>query len=196
MALQVAPELYEKYAVFYRLALERQTEDNTAWILDGATPQIAAAALEQLPDVPPPRTVIVKNCPELRDLSFLERMGGAEWVCVFRCARLDALWDMAKTPKLRGLALTDCYALRDLGAVAAAPGLRHFLFQQSAWRRGKLESLLPLQGLCELRTLDLACKGVRDKSRLEFRRLYPHIEALTITPNMRENIITDAGAKR
>ena len=195
MALHVAPELWDKYSVFYRLALDRETDDSTAWILDGATQQSVDAALAGPAGAEPPRTVIVKNCPELRGLSFLERMPEVEWVCVWRCARLDSLWDMSKTPRLRGLALTDCYALRELGAVAGAPGLEHLLFQQSAWRRGRLESLLPLENLRELRTLDLACKGVRDKSRLEFRRLFPHIEALTITPNMRENLIADAGAK-
>ena len=45
MALHVAPELWEKYSVFYRLALDRETDDSTAWILDGATQQSVDAAL-------------------------------------------------------------------------------------------------------------------------------------------------------
>lgn len=196
MGLQVAPELFERYAVFYRLALERQTDDAAAWVLDGATAQSARAAIEAAPWEEPPRTVIVQNCPELADLAFLQALPQLEWVCVWRCAKLTALWDMARTPGLRGLALTDCTRLRDLGALAGAPQLEHLLFQQSAWRRGPIESLMPLYGLHALRTLDLAAKRVQDGSRLAFRQLFPQIDALTITPNLRKNMVAEPEAKR
>lgn len=196
MGLQVAPDVLERHGAFYRLALEQQTDDHTAWVLDGAELQAVRAALDDPPWAEPPRTVIVKNCAALCDLTFLEALPGLEWVCVWRCAKLTALWDMTKTPALHGIALTDCYALRDLGALAGAPELEHLLFQQSAWRRGKVDSLMPLQGLHELRTLDLACKGVRDNSRLLFRQLFPKIEALTISPNLRKNVVRNAEAKR
>lgn len=196
MGLQVAPDVLERHGAFYRLALKQQTDDSTAWILDGANMQTVRAALNDPPWAGPPRTVIVKNCPALENLAFLEALAGLEWVCVRHCAKLTALWDMTKTPGLRGLALTDCYALRDLSALAGAPDLEHLLFQQSVWRRGKIESLTPLQGLHALRTLDLACKGVRDNSRLLFRRVFPKIEALTITPDLRKNVVRDAEAKR
>lgn len=196
MGLQVASDVLERHGAFYRLALEQQTDDSTAWALEDANMQTVRAALDAPPWAEPPRTVIVKNSPALESLAFLEALPGLEWVCVWRCAKLTALWDMTKTPGLRGLALTDCSALRDLSALAGAPELRHLLLQQSVWRRGRIESLMPLQGLHELRTLDLACKGVRDNSRLLFRQVFPKIEALTITPDLRKNVVRDAEAKR
>lgn len=185
MALRVDPDVWEKHADFYRLALEGATDDNTAWVLDGASEAALRQALDAAPPREAPRTVVVRACPALRDLTFLERFDALEWVCVLRCPGLEALWDMARTPRLRGLAVTDCARVRNLSALAGAGALEHLLFQQSAWRRATVESLAPLGGLHGLRTLDLACKGVRDKTKLDFRQLYPQLDALTVSPGLR-----------
>ena len=57
-------------------------------------------------------------------------------------------------------------------------------------------SLSPLRGLCALRTLDLGCRGAKDKVKLDFNMLYPQLDSLTITPSLKEYFITNTEAGR
>ena len=72
----------------------------------------------------------------------------------------------------------------------------HLFLQYSAWSAVKLESLAPLRGLCALRTLDLGCRGAKDKVKLDFNMLYPQLDSLTITPSLKEYFITNTEAGR
>ena len=58
------------------------------------------------------------------------------------------------------------------------------------------QSLAPLRGLCALRTLDLGCRGAKDKVKLDFNMLYPQLDSLTITPSLKEYFITNTEAGR
>ena len=154
------------------------------------------AALEAVPEPDALRTVLIESCPELQSLSFLENFPALEWVYVRRCPAVAALWDTARTPALRGLAVTDCKKLRDISGLDGAAALEHLFLQYSAWSAVKLESLAPLRGLCALRTLDLGCRGAKDKVKLDFNMLYPQLDSLTITPSLKEYFITNTEAGR
>ena len=166
MALHVSPEILEQYHGFYSLALDGTTDDGCALVLENVPAAGLRAALEAVPEPDALRTVLIKSCPELQSLSFLENFPALEWVYVRRCPAVAALWDTARTPALRGLAVTDCKKLRDIS------------------------------GLCALRTLDLGCRGAKDKVKLDFNMLYPQLDSLTITPSLKEYFITNTEAGR
>lgn len=46
------------------------------------------------------------------------------------------------------------------------------------------------------RTLDLGCRGAKDKVKLDFNMLYPQLDSLTITPSLKEYFITNTEAGR
>ena len=101
-------------------------------------------------------------------------------------------------PRLREV-LCDYFKSRGDVPVEAADGaaaLEHLFLQYSAWSTVKLESLAPLRGLCALRTLDLGCRGAKDKVKLDFNMLYPQLDSLTITPSLKEYFITNTEAGR
>lgn len=196
MALHVSPEILEQYRGFYSLALDGATDDTRTLVLENVSAAALRAALEAVPEPDALRTVLVKSCPELQNLSFLENFPALEWVYVCRCPAAAALWDTARTPALRGLAVTDCKKLRDIGGLDGAAALEHLFLQYSAWSAVKLESLAPLRGLCALRTLDLGCRGAKGKVKLDFNRLYPQLDSLTITPGLKEYFITNTEAGR
>ena len=174
MALHVSPEILEQYHGFYSLALDGTTDDGCALVLENVPAAGLRAALEAVPEPDALRTVLIKSCPELQSLSFLENFPALEWVYVRRCPAVAALWDTARTPALR----------------------EHLFLQYSAWSAVKLESLAPLRGLCALRTLDLGCRGAKDKVKLDFNMLYPQLDSLTITPSLKEYFITNTEAGR
>ena len=60
---------------------------------------------------------------------------------------------------------------------------------------GKVRGLEPRE-LCALRTLDLGCRGAKDKVKLDFNILYPQLDSLTITPSLKEYFITNTEAGR
>ena len=196
MALHVSPEIREQYHGFYSLALDGTTDDGCALVLENVPAAGLRAALEAVPEPDALRTVLIKSCPELQSLSFLENFPALEWVYVRRCPAVAALWDTARTPALRGLAVTDCKKLRDISGLDGAAALEHLFLQYSAWSAVKLESLAPLRGLCALRTLDLGCRGAKDKVKLDFNMLYPQLDSLTITPSLKEYFITNTEAGR
>ena len=196
MALHVSPEILEQYHGFYSLALDGTTDDGCALVLENVPAAGLRAALEAVPEPDALRTVLIKSCPELQSLSFLENFPALEWVYVRRCPAVAALWDTARTPALRGLAVTDCKKLRDISGLDGAAALEHLFLQYSAWSAVKLESLAPLRGLCALRTLDLGCRGAKDKVKLDFNMLYPQLDSLTITPSLKEYFITNTEAGR
>lgn len=196
MALHVSPEILEQYHSFYSLALDGITEDNLALVLEKVPATGLRAVLEAVPEPDALRTVLIKSCPKIQSLSFLENFPALEWVYVRRCPAVDALWNVTRTPKLRGLAVSDCKRLRDISGLDGAAALEHLFLQYSIWNTVKLESLAPLRGLCALRTLDLGCKGAKDKIKLDFNRLYPQLDSLTITPSLKGYFITNTEAGR
>ena len=196
MALHVSPEILRQYPEFYALALDGATDDAQALVLDGVPAASLRAALEAVPAPDQVRTVLVHNCADFQNLSFLENFPALEWVSVRRCPAACALWDVARTPALRGLAVTDCKKLCDIGGLEGAATLEHLFLQYSAWSAVKLESLSPLQSLRALRTLDLGFRGVKNKIKLDFNELYPQLDSLTITPSLRQFFITNTEAGR
>ena len=123
MALHVSPEILEQYHGFYSLALDGTTDDGCALVLENVPAAGLRAALEAVPEPDALRTVLIESCPELQSLSFLENFPALEWVYVRRCPAVAALWDTARTPALRGLAVTDCKKLRDISGLDGAADL-------------------------------------------------------------------------
>ena len=97
MALHVSPEILEQYHGFYSLALDGTTDDGCALVLENVPAAGLRAALEAVPEPDALRTVLIKSCPELQSLSFLENFPALEWVYVRRCPAVAALWDTART---------------------------------------------------------------------------------------------------
>lgn len=85
MALHVSPEILEQYHGFYSLALDGTTDDGCALVLENVPAAGLRAALEAVPEPDALRTVLIKSCPELQSLSFLENFPALEWVYVRRC---------------------------------------------------------------------------------------------------------------
>ena len=87
MALHVSPEILEQYHGFYSLALDGTTDDGCALVLENVPAAGLRAALEAVPEPDALRTVLIKSCPELQSLSFLENFPALEWVYVRRWPR-------------------------------------------------------------------------------------------------------------
>jgi hypothetical protein len=188
MALHVRPEIWELYPTFYAFAQEGTVPPDTeCLLLTDADDAALAEAVAQ-------NTAVQAICitgGSLTTLAPLEFCPALQWVRVERCPRLRTLWAMSATPLLKGLALVRCKRLCDLFALADAPLLEHLYVQNNAWDAAALDSAMPLAGLHALRTLDLAYKKVRDKNKLAFNKLYPQLDALTITPGLRRAFRTE-----
>lgn len=189
MALRVRPEILERYGAFYNFALGDAAPEGCVCIrLEGADDATLADAVRANPAA---RAVSVRG-KGLTTLAPLDRLPELTWVRAYGCPRLGALWCMEATPALRGVALERCKNLRSIPELAGAVGLEHLYLQYGAWDAVVLDSLAPLRALAQLRTLDLGCKGVRGGDKLSFNTLYPHLEALTITPGLRKAFCTAA----
>ena len=158
MALHVSPEILEQYHGFYSLALDGTTDDGCALVLENVPAAGLRAALEAVPEPDALRTVLIKSCPELQSLSFLENFPALDWVYVRRCPAVAALWDTARTPALRGLAVTDCKKLRDISGLDGAAALE-------LAREGRFDLIILDVMMPEMDGLE-ACMKIREFSNV------------------------------
>lgn len=192
MALHISPELINRFSEFYPFAL------------DGTVPAEPVLKLEQmdndrLADAVRGRLdavcVIVRDSPQLQSLAPLAMLPDLLWVGVWNCPNLCELWQMSATSAVRGIAFTSCKRMTDLAALAGAQSLEHLMMENRPWENVQLQSLMPLRGLSNIRTLDLGCRKVREKEKLDFHAAFPQLVSLTITPGLRKSFISRGDKK-
>jgi len=106
------------------------------------------------------------KCPRIVDLSPLETLPGLTHVAFYWNQRATRLWNFAKTPRLAGLSLRDFTRLPRLDDLAGATSLDDLRFGNAVWAKWEVETLAPLSGLSNLRTLNFNPKRIRD-NRIE-----------------------------
>ena len=102
------------------------------------------------------------KCPQISDLTPLEKLPNLTHVAFYWNQRATRLWDLSKTPNLRGLQFEDFSRLRDLGDVAKAASLNELRFGDAVWVKAVIASLAPLERLEELRVLALFVRRIED----------------------------------
>lgn len=102
------------------------------------------------------------KCPRIEDLGPLEALPHLTHVSIFWNQRTSRLWDMSKTPKLRGLEFLDFRRLRDLDDLCAASTLEELSFGNAVWVKAVVSSIAPLAALTSLRRLSFAVQKIED----------------------------------
>jgi len=103
------------------------------------------------------------NCPNIEDLTPLETLPQLSHVAIYRNLRATRLWDIAKTPNVTGLHLTDFRHLHSLDDLAKATSLEELeLGDMISKPKVVFESLDPLARLDALTSLRLVVQRVDD----------------------------------
>lgn len=102
------------------------------------------------------------KCPRIQDFSPLESLPDLTLVSIFWNQRSTRLWNLAATPKLRGLEFEDFSRLRDLEDLRNAVALEELTFGDKVWMKNSVASLEPLRGLASVRSLWFALKKIDD----------------------------------
>jgi hypothetical protein len=103
------------------------------------------------------------KCPRIADLSPLEDMPGLTHVAFYWNQRATRLWNLARTPALRGLHFDDFTKLSDLGDLRAGASLDTLVFGNAVWNKFSIDSLEPLSALGDtLRHLAFNAKSIGD----------------------------------
>ncbi len=102
------------------------------------------------------------KCPRIEDLSALEAMPQLTHVAFYWNQRATRLWNLARTPRLRGLHFDDFTKLQDLSDLPGATSLEELAFGNAVWNRFGIPSLEPLAELVSLRSLAFNAKSVLD----------------------------------
>ena len=196
MALHVSPEILEQYHGFYSLALDGTTDDGCALVLENVPAAGLRAALEAVPEPDALRTVLIKKLSGAAEPFLPRKFSGA---------------GMGVCAPLPGGGRAVGYRAHARAAGPCCDGLQKAAGHQRAGRRGgagapvfavqrlehrKAGEPCAPAGLCALRTLDLGCRGAKDKVKLDFNMLYPQLDSLTITPSLKEYFITNTEAGR
>lgn len=102
------------------------------------------------------------KCPRLPDLSPLEQMPRLTQVAFYWNQKATRLWDLRKTPALRGLQFDDFSKLDRLDDLARATSLDTLVFGNAVWNKFACASLEPLAGLSGLKALAFNAKAIAD----------------------------------
>ena len=191
MGLNVSPVLIDQFE-FYPFALYGTVPAEPSLVVEKVDDDGLEDAIRAHQDAV---CVVIRNSPQLHSLAPLAMLGGLQWVGVWNCPSLCDLWQTAVTPSVRGIAFTGCKKVTDLAALKGAQALEHLLLENRAWDNVQLKSLAPLRALPSIRTLDLGCRKVLDKDRLDFHAAFPQLVSLTITPGMRRAFISPGDKK-
>lgn len=102
------------------------------------------------------------KCPRIEDLSPLEDLPGLSLVSIYWNQRATRLWNLAKTPDLRGLEFEDFTRLHDLDDLRRAGAIEELSFGDKVWAKAVVASLEPVGSLESLRRLSFAVRKVED----------------------------------
>jgi hypothetical protein len=102
------------------------------------------------------------KCPRISDLSPLEDCPELRLVAVYWNQRATRLWNLAKTPRLRGLQFEDFTRLRKLDDLSGAASLEELAFGDAIWVKAVIASLSPLADVHGLRRLWIHVRQVED----------------------------------
>lgn len=123
------------------------------------------------------------KCPRIVDFSPLEAMPLLEQFAVYWNQRVERLWNLTKTPALRGLRLEDFTRLHDLSSLAEARSLRQLEFGDKIWDTSTFATLEPVGELSGLRHLRFTAKRIED-DRIEPIARLQALESLWFTPRL------------
>lgn len=101
------------------------------------------------------------KCPRLQDLSPLQDMPQLQYIAFYWNQRATRLWDLTRTPALRGLCFNDFTRLQRLDDLAHATMLAELNFGNATEARFQPETLQPLTALRQLRSLHFNAKSIR-----------------------------------
>jgi len=102
------------------------------------------------------------KCPRISDLSPMENLSNLRYVAFYWNQRAVRLWDLAKTPKLKGLQFDDFTRVHTLDDLATAVSLEELAFGDQVWVKATFESLEPLTHLQDLQKLSFAVRRIDD----------------------------------
>ncbi len=102
------------------------------------------------------------KCPRIVDLTPLEAMPQLTHVAFYWNQKTTRLWNLARTPVLRGLHFDDFTKLRDLSDLAGGKALEDLAFGNAIWNKFEVDTLAPLAELPRLRTLAFNAKAIGD----------------------------------
>ena len=172
--------------------LTRFTDPPPAWMVRVVLPDIGGgkmtlAGLAQIANAPPEAKALVISgldqrtfeklvttygsrftaiyfwkCPRITDLSPLEELPALTHVAFYWNQRAVELWNLAATPRLRGLSFEDFTRLHALDDLAAGASLEELRFGDKVWTTSVFASLAPLQSLSRLRRLDFDARRIDD----------------------------------
>lgn len=192
MGLQISENLRNRFPEFYPFALEGVVPAEPVLTVEQLDEDGLAAAVRAHLDAV---CVVVRDCPQLQTLAPLSMLPGLVWVGVWNCPNLCQLWQISATPAVRGIALNRCKRVTDLEPLTGAQTLEHLLLENRPWENVQLKSLVPLRTLSGIRTLDLGCRRVKEKEKLDFHAAFPQLVSLTITPTLRKFFLSRGDKK-
>lgn len=111
------------------------------------------------------------KCPRVVDLAPLEDLPNLTHVAFYWNQRAVRLWDLSKTPSLKGLQFEDFTRLRNLDDLAHAVSLEELVFGDAVWVKTVFPSLAPIGELGQLRHLNFAVRRIDDNSVQPLARL-------------------------
>jgi hypothetical protein len=123
------------------------------------------------------------KCPRVQDFSPLENLPDLALVSIYWNQRTSRLWNLAKTPKLRGLEFEDFSRLRDLDDLGNAVAIEELSFGDKIWVKAAVASLEPVGAMTTLRRLSFALRKIED-GRIQPLANLPLLEQLDCSSNL------------
>lgn len=108
------------------------------------------------------RAIHLWKCPRIADLAPLQGMANLAFVAIYWNQRATRLWDLRRTPRLRGLACHDFSRWRNLADLQTATSLEELQFGDMVWSKAGFDTLEPLGSLPQLRHLTFNAKRIAD----------------------------------
>ena len=102
------------------------------------------------------------KCPRIEDFAPIESMPGLTHLSMFWNQRVARLWNLQKTPALRGLRFEDFIKLDRLDDLSNGASLVELEFGNANFSKMVVESLEPLRSLTTLKSFSFNPKEIRD----------------------------------
>jgi hypothetical protein len=102
------------------------------------------------------------KCPRIESFAPLEDMSGLAYLAIYWNTKVVRLWDLRKTPLLRGLHFDDVSKVHSLAELEAAQSLHELSFGSAISLKCEIDTLEPLSALQDLQSLSFNLKKIRD----------------------------------